>query len=296
MKVLLIDYDSKIPNLALMKISAYEKSLGNEVGFNINDPDKIYASIVFDKNRKKLSGLKKFYPEAEVILGGSGYDLSIKLKDEIEYLKPDYDLYPNNQHSIGFTTRGCIRNCYFCIVPQKEGRLVRWQHPKEFHDERYKKIMILDNNWLADREWFFETSQWIIDKKLKLREGGLDIRLMTDEIAEQLSKFKLDRPLHFAFDDMKSKDKTLRGIEILKNHKINTHHSTTFYIYCNDDSQYEDTLERVKILKNIDVNAFVMINQNTKITRRMRQLQRWVNIPMLFWKIDISEYDRKKYG
>ena len=41
-KILLIDVDSKIPNLALMKISAYHKSIGDAVGFNVEDPDKIY--------------------------------------------------------------------------------------------------------------------------------------------------------------------------------------------------------------------------------------------------------------
>ena len=24
---------------------------------------------------------------------------------------------------MGFTTRGCIRNCSFCVVPQKEGKI-----------------------------------------------------------------------------------------------------------------------------------------------------------------------------
>jgi hypothetical protein len=156
--------------------------------------------------------------------------------------------------------------------------------------------MILDNNWLADREWFFETSQWIIYRKLKLREMGFDIRLMTDEIAVQLKKFKLDRPLHFAYDSTDYKEKVFKGIEILKRNKINTHHQTNFYVYCHDDSQYEDSLRRVRELKELDTNAFVMINQNTTITKRMRELQRWVNIPMLFWKIDITEYNRKEFG
>jgi len=38
MRVKLVDVDSEIPNLALMKISAYHKERGNEVGFGIGDP------------------------------------------------------------------------------------------------------------------------------------------------------------------------------------------------------------------------------------------------------------------
>ena len=42
-KILLVDVDGKIPNLALMKLSAYHKAKGDEVGFNVRDPDIIYA-------------------------------------------------------------------------------------------------------------------------------------------------------------------------------------------------------------------------------------------------------------
>lgn len=48
----LIDVDSKIPNLALMKISSYYKSLGEQVEFvqaGVNY-DKIYASTVFTRS------------------------------------------------------------------------------------------------------------------------------------------------------------------------------------------------------------------------------------------------------
>ena len=49
MKVLLIQYDGKMPNLALMKLSAWHKQQGDEIGFNIADPDKIYISTIGDK-------------------------------------------------------------------------------------------------------------------------------------------------------------------------------------------------------------------------------------------------------
>src|SRR5660397_108888 len=51
-RILLIDVDSKIPNLALMKLSAYHKAKGDNVallrGSQLDlceKPDKIYASI-----------------------------------------------------------------------------------------------------------------------------------------------------------------------------------------------------------------------------------------------------------
>lgn len=51
MKVCLVDVDSKIPNLALMKISTWHKAQGDTVEFYsplFSKPDLIYASKIFD--------------------------------------------------------------------------------------------------------------------------------------------------------------------------------------------------------------------------------------------------------
>ena len=172
MKVLLIDIDSKIPNLALMKISAYYKSRGDNVGFtNTDNPDMIYASVIFRKNKHKVDGIPFMYPGAKIEIGGPGYDLKKTLPDEIEFGKPDYSLYPECDYSIGFSSRGCIRNtktCPFCIVPIKEGAFRRNQHPEEWYNSNFDKIIFLDNNILADPEWFFEITGLCIEKNLKV--------------------------------------------------------------------------------------------------------------------------------
>lgn len=67
---LLIDCDSKIPNLALMHISAWRKSEGLETGWNIRDPDEVWASIIFEKNRHMADGLQYIYPNAKIDIGG----------------------------------------------------------------------------------------------------------------------------------------------------------------------------------------------------------------------------------
>jgi len=60
MKVLLVDVDSRIPNLALMKISAWHKSQGDETGFAIENPDMVYISCVFKKNADQARGTNSF--------------------------------------------------------------------------------------------------------------------------------------------------------------------------------------------------------------------------------------------
>lgn len=194
-KVLLIDVDSTIPNLALMKISAYHKSKGDEVGFNVNDPDKVYASVIFKKNRHLVDGLQFYYPHAEIDIGGSGYDLKKVLPDEIERMTPDYDLYPECDRYYGFTTRGCIRHCPFCIVPKKEGKFRRLYSSPLWALEsitgfrqKYDQICFLDNNILADKEWFLDLAEHLaqLGKKVDFNQG-LDIRLVDKDIAKALA-------------------------------------------------------------------------------------------------------------
>jgi hypothetical protein len=295
MRILLVDVDSKLPNLALMKLSAWHKAQGDQVGFHVSDPEKVYVSCIFKQNAANIRGIQTFYPDAEVEMGGPGYDLHKDLPPEIEFVMPDYSIYPEMDFSLGFSTRGCIRNCYFCIVPEKEGQLHRWQHPRDFHNDAFSKIMLLDNNWLADEEWFFETSAWIRDQGLYLREGGMDIRLMTNEIARRLKELKWYSKLKFAFDNDRDQQAVLEGIRILKDAKVDIRGSVWFYVYLNDNSDkaFESALARCRFLKENGTGAFVMFNIENKPSRRTNDLRRWANKPWVFWKVDFDQYGVK---
>jgi len=164
-KILLVDVDSKIPNLALMKISSYHKLRGDKVDFirlnksgygNLTKPTLIknknynttYASIIFTKNKDAI----KFENSTNINIGGSGYDLSIQLPEEIDNLSEDYSLYPENNKAYGFITRGCTRKCNFCFVPLKEGDIKFYRHPSQIIKPEFKTTMFLDNNFLAYKE------------------------------------------------------------------------------------------------------------------------------------------------
>lgn len=110
-RVLLVDIDSKIPNLALMKISQWHKNQGDEVGFSVSDPDLVYGSCIFKDNAPRAYQLFIKYANAKVQIGGPGIGKAL-LPDEINILKPDYSLYPDLDYSIGYSTRGCPRKCF----------------------------------------------------------------------------------------------------------------------------------------------------------------------------------------
>lgn len=133
MNVGLIDVDMKntgkriFPTLTLMKLSAYHKAKGDCVtllsvdqylnGDIFSEYDKVYASCIFTKNK----GIAEKLACMGVMVGGSGYDMSTKLRDDIEHIMPDYSLYNIPDTAYGFLTRGCPRHCPFCIVADKEG-------------------------------------------------------------------------------------------------------------------------------------------------------------------------------
>ena len=163
-RVKLIDVDSKIPNLALMKISAWHKEQGDIVSWDEPNPDIVYASIIFTVNRHKLYFLEQSYPNAEIHIGGPGYSFE-KLPKEIDSMFPDYSLY-GCDYSLGFTTRGCIRNCPFCIVRRKEGYIRRYMRIEQFHDPKHKKVVLLDNNILALKDFFIENMEYVAEHDL----------------------------------------------------------------------------------------------------------------------------------
>ncbi len=303
--ILLIDVDSKIPNLALMKISRYYKNLGYEVGFNVTDPEYIYASCIFKKNKHRLDGLEFLYPNAIIDKGGSGFSLTKNLSDQIERMTPDYNLYPDCDRFYGFTTRGCIRNCHFCIVSKKEGKFKRLYSTGHeclanimgSDPYRFKKIEFLDNNILADKEWFMELTSEIMKFNIRHKlyvdfNQGLDVRLLDSEIAERLSRLKPITCWKFAFDSMAVKEDVLRGIQLLKDAGIDTHHKVMFYVYCHNGEQVPDAVARCRILKENNVTAYSMINIDVEPTYEMKKLKHWTR-PWSFWKVDYDDY---RYG
>ena len=300
MRVLLIDIDSKIPNLALMKISAYHKKAGDIVGLNfLEDPDKAYISVIFKKNRDKAVSsafnLRLTYPNIDIDIGGPGYDLKKGLPPEIEDSQPDYNLYPGIDYSLGFTTRGCIRRCPFCIVPIKEGRLTRVRSIEEIHNPAHSQIKLLDNNVLADKDNFRHIAEYVINNNLKLDiSQGLDARLLDEETAQLLAKIKPMCCFVFAFDSLKYKAQVLRAIQLLKDAGVNVRGAVQFYVYC-DNSQtgeygIKSALERCQILKEAGTNPYVMLNIDQEPTADMKHLKRWANRKAIFWTSDFKDY------
>lgn len=288
MKVLLVDVDSKIPNLALMQISAWHKARGDKVGFDIDNPKLIYISCIFKKNANQARGIATMYPEAKTIMGGSGISWAW-LPANMRMNRPDYDLYPS-EYSMGFTTRGCIRRCPFCIVKDKEGPIQKWQHIKEWHDDGFDTAMLLDNNILALPEWAKEQFLWIIDHDIKIVENGMDIRLLTPITVQLLREIRWAKGLKFAWDNITDEQAVFDGLKMLRDGGFNPRREIQIYVLVGYNTTIEQDIYRCQKLKDFGTNAFVM---QYKKDVQTNALARWANRKWAYWSTDFKDYTRK---
>jgi len=282
LNVLLIDADNTgFPNLALMQLSTYLKKQGHNVNFGSmsGKPDRVYISCVFTKNKDKALSVGTYYPEAEKIYGGTGVDQN----NQVSYFSheyPDYSLYPSCDFSLGFMTRGCIRECPWCVVPDKEGYIRDHSPLDEFLNPDFDKIMLLDNNLLACKKHPQMLEDLIeVGKKVCFTQAN-DIRLITKENAELLYQTKSydtsfkNKRYYFAWDAPNIEKQVIKGIEILISTGFRADH-LQFYVLTAFDTDYKQDLYRVQTLLDYGCKPYVMIYNNKKGTYH-RHLKRWV--------------------
>jgi len=282
----MIDPDGKMPNLALMKLSTWHKAKGDNVELTMpvlaTAYDKVYMSKVFT-----WSDMPCLPANAEI--GGTGCDLHKTLPDEIEKLYPDYSLYKMD-YSMGFLTRGCIRKCEFCFVPEKEGKIKPAADIEEFL--RHKKAVLLDNNVLAHEHGLKQ-----IEKigKLGIKvdfNQGLDARLINDDIARLLAKVKWLKPIRLACDSATMMEPVRKAVELLRKHGATP---KTYFCYLLVSSDIEDAHERAMFLRGLGVDPFAQplrTPTNGEPDSETRRFARWVNHKAIFKTVKWKDYLR----
>lgn len=240
-----------MPNLALKKIEKYHKDKGDEIIWNLPlarpITDKIYVSCVFKRNKKKCFD---WQDDPKCLIGGSGYSLKIELPEEIEKIKPHINL--------GFTTRGCIRHCEFCIVPEKEGEIRIESDIYDLWDGKSKDIILLDNNILALPEHFFLICKQLKKENLRVDfNQGLDFRLLTNDIWTELKTLKHIHEIRFAFDNIAYKSSVLKTLELMKRNGLKDW-QTRWYVYVGEKDTFESVFERLMLLKKYNQGVYLM--------------------------------------
>lgn len=294
MKIGLIDVDGhNFPNLALMRISAWHKSRGDEVEWwwGWDHYDIVYMSKVFS------DAYTPDMPEplnADVIIkGGTGYAITLvdgkevydkakdgMLNEEVEHMFPDYSIYPRFDFAVAMTSRGCPRGCAFCHVAPKEGRCaVKVADVSDFWNGQ-KKIEVLDPNITACREkrdlmrQYIETNAWINFNQ------GIDIRMVNDDDINDLNQMKIKR-LHFAWDNPNDDLRESFKRFSLKS-RIEDPSKKIVYVLTNFGSTLEEDLYRIYTLRELGFDPDVRIYDKPHASRMIKDLQRWCNNRMIY--------------
>lgn len=295
-KIGLIDVDGhRWPNLCLMKLSAYHKARGDIVEWHDGRKryDLVYMSRVFtDTYSKDYMGRIR---ADEIVKGGTGYDLKNKLPYEVEHTFPDYKLYPQfTGTAYGFLSRGCPRDCGFCIVGEKEGRkTVPVADLSEFWSGE-KEIKLLDANLFACQDWERLLMQLAASGAYVDFTQGLDIRLATPDKVALLNQVKI-KMLHFAWDDP-NVDLTPHFREFAKQTTVKNSRKRRVYILTNFGSTHEQDLYRINTLRDLSYDPYVMIYEKPTAPPITRKLQRWVNNKWFFYAVpDFKDFNPDKY-
>lgn len=151
--------------------------------------DIVYMSKVFNFSPDDTY----IYNADEIVKGGTGYDQTSQLPEEIDRLQPDYSIYPNvpKDTAYGFLTRGCPNRCKWCVVPRKEGAIRPYMDVDEIAIEGRRKLVLMDNNILAAGDYCMEQLEKIIERGYRVDfNQALDARLVTDEVAQLLARVK----------------------------------------------------------------------------------------------------------
>lgn len=263
------DYYTRYPPLGLLKMAQWERSQGNSVqlvrgAVNTPSPGLVYVTSLFTYSWRAVHAAVRYYkerfPEAHVSLGGiyasllpeharmSGTDeVHVGLYPEAEEMMPAWDLVPEWDGSILFASRGCVRKCGFCSVPKLEGRPHALKYGiKDLIWKEHSRVILWDNNILGNANWpaiLDELHE--IGKKVDFNQG-LDARLITDLVAEKLSKLDLVT-LRLAYDYKGVGPFVGKALERLEGAGIRRRNVVvyTLYNYIDDPENFRTRVEEI---------------------------------------------------
>ena len=305
----LIHADGSLPNLALMKLATYFKSLGEDVelvrGHSQrtlwHEPGRVYGSSIFTfTNRAAYE--REWGP---IAWGGTGVSLTSSL-DEVDRLfawdsiLPDYSLYPNDDRSIGFTQRGCRLKCAFCVVPKKEGGPTDASTLGSIWRGKPcpKKLLLLDNDFFGGPSWRDRIEEAVDGDYRLCFTQGINIRKVGDEEAAALARVQYrnndfsTRTLYTAWDNLGDERLVKAGVETLRRAGVPPKHLRVFMLigYAPDETM-EAILYRFRELVALGCQPYPMNFDRKRLD--LRAFQRWA-ITGLYRAVPWADYRDKR--
>jgi len=276
MKIAIINESYPVYNLATHKMLVKFKREGHEVQFSprvdmwARIADKVYLSAVFTYDLPKLVQdtqnllLAKKYDNQNLTIeiGGPAVTAMPQYIEERTGIKPHIGLDDRFEHVEGkfyttFTSRGCPRNCPFCLVTKLEGaRIVEYP---SFNIPVGKNPHVADNNILLT-SW--EHQQLVVEKLKDVRNldlnSGFDDRIFSRDPEKY---YQLYRKLHlecwrFAYDVPEQKEHIKLCAEFLHSKKVDYRHIIVFCLVGGPGQTFEESRAKLQFLIDIGVSPY----------------------------------------
>jgi hypothetical protein len=308
--IYLVDADSKLPNLALMRLAAYFRDRGQDVQLVtsarertlFDRPGQVYGSSIFKFSDKKRAAVERSW--GPVHWGGTGVSNESSLNEidpsiPWEDLRLDYSLYPTERRSIGFTQRGCRLRCKFCVVPAKEGKN-RSVHTIEqiYRGAPHKPwILLLDNDFFGQprEQWLARCHELMVGEFKVCFSQGINIRLIDDEAAHWLSRLEYrdnefqERRLYTAWDRLGDERIFKDGVARLAKAGVPTKHLCVYMLVGYEAGEtIEEVLYRFNEMVALGCEPYPMVYDRTR--KDLLALARWA-IRGLYRAIPFGDYD-----
>ena len=263
-----------------------------------SDDGRSFISVVFSW-QKQDAYQRAAWLRAEgndVWVGGPAVYTDPWFFEEIAFVSPPLRegvLWRHNPDAT-FTTRGCIRECPFCIVPKIEPdyeELSGW----------VPRSIVCDNNILASSKRHFDD---VIDKLKPLEDvdfnQGLDARLLTKDHAERLRELDM-KVVRLAWDSIGLESQWMKAFEILRDVGFALDKIKTYVLIGFNDTP-EDALYRLETVRSLGIRPNPMryqpldaVNRNDYVSsswteRALKDYMRYWSRLRWFEHIPFADY------
>lgn len=289
-------------SLALLKLGAWRKSLGDECKLfsdtlpRANEYDEIWITTTFTYDIPHAVNMVRAAKKLckRVVVGGvsatlmpeyfvnAGADVVHSgLLMDAEFVRPDYSLLDSApSYSIIFTSRGCPRKCGFCMVRKIETEHLDNENWHKFLCNGAKDLIVYDNNWLAkDRQLLSRDIRRMSTMSISSVDfiQGIDCRLMTDDIAKEMSSIQL-KEVRFAFDSMQEDVYFQDAVRRMARNGFRSFCSYMLYNFTDTPQNFYYRLRQAALLSDeLDIfcDAFPMCYRPVMSIRKQYVGKRW---------------------
>ena len=221
-----------------------------------------YISVVFSWDLQKAWQRAVWLRQEgyKVKVGGPAAMMQKQMFDGLAEVGGTTDALQRHHPEATMTSRGCIRDCEFCVVPKVEGDIRELNHWEP-------KRLVLDNNLLACSKRHFDR---VIDS-LKLIKHvdfnqGLDARLLTDHHAQRIAELDMVC-VRLAWDDVTLEGEFRKAFDHLLTAGFKPTRIFVYVIIGYKDSP-DDALYRLQAVRDLGGYPNPMRYQPLKAKRR----------------------------